>query len=129
MVAASPPIGLFLFFTPLLPLPVSDLSREIRSAAGAEALAFGAAAATAYVMQPLWILSAVGLCFFKWWARPLFVGIYVLSGIQTLIGGMVILLPLEEMLTRITTLLDGAVIVLAFLPPISTYFAQDRRKP
>jgi hypothetical protein len=110
----------------LLPLPISDVSREVRGAAGADALALGLAVLIAYAMQPLWILSAIGLCFFKWWARPLFAGTYALGAIQNLIGGMAIWLPWEAALVTVVQLLDGAVMVLAFLPPLSAYFAQDR---
>ena len=126
MVIMATLIGIFLFVSPFLPLPIGEQTNEIRGAAGAEAISFDGSRIISLLLQPLWILSAVGLCFLKWWGRRAFVATYVLSAIQYLIGGVVVWLPWEAVLIAIATLLDGAVLALAFLPPLSTYFAHDR---
>ena len=57
-----------------------------------------------------------------WWGRLLLAAAYVLSAIGTLLAGIVIWFPWEVTLFTIAALLDGAVLALAFLPPLSRYF-------
>lgn len=125
MVVTSTLIGLFLYVWPFLPLGVGQEIRALRDQAGADAITPDVSAIIFFVLQPLWILSAVGLCFFTWWARPLFIGTYVLSSTASLLGGVAIWLPWEVVLLTIATLLDGAIFLLAYLPPLSAYFAND----
>jgi hypothetical protein len=126
MVVASALIGVFLFTWPYLPIPMDEDVWNFRWQSGAGA-AWGAAAYFIHlVLQVCWILSAFGLCFFKWWARPLFAGTYLLSAVSILLGGFVIWFPWEAFLITVATLLDGAVMALAFLPPLSAYFERDR---
>jgi hypothetical protein len=125
MVVTSTVIGLFLFAWPYLPLPIADELMALRAEAGAGALAFGLSGWISLLLQPFWILSALGLFFFKSWARPVFVGTYALSTVASLLGGMAIWLPWETVLIIVATLLDGAILVLAFLPPLATYFVRD----
>jgi hypothetical protein len=126
MVITSTLIGLFLFASPLLPLPISGQMAALRGYSGAGAIAFSITNFVFLIAQPLWLLSAIGLCFLKWWARPLFVGTYALTTVASLFGGIAVSLPWESSLATITTLIDGAVLALAFLPPLSEYFARDR---
>jgi hypothetical protein len=126
MVCASTVIFLFIAFWAFLPIPMAEKVAGLRNAAAADALAPGIVDFLSWALQPLWILSAVGLCFFKWWARPLFAGIYVLGSIGTLLGGLVLWLSWEAVLVTVAILLDGAVLALAFLPPLSAYFERDR---
>jgi hypothetical protein len=126
MVVVSTLTGLFVFGWPFLPLQIAQELLVFREQAGAGAISPALSGFVFLVLQPLWILSALGLCFFKRWARPLFIGTYLLSAIASLIGGLVIWLPWEAVLVTFATLIDGAVFVLAYLPPLSTYFAHDR---
>jgi len=126
LVVTSTLLGLLLFGWPFLPIPLTEELATLRSQAGAGAIAFAVNSSILLLLQPLWILSAVGLCFFKWWARPIFAGTYGLLLIGNLLGGVAIWLPWETVLITVTTLLDGAVLALAFLPPLSEYFARDR---
>lgn len=126
MVIVSTVIGLFLFASPFLPLPISEQMAALRGYSGAGAIAFPITSFVFLIAQPLWLLSAVGLCFLKWWARPLFVGTYALTIVGSLFGGIAVSLPWEASLATIATLIDGAVLGLAFLPPLSEYFAHDR---
>jgi hypothetical protein len=128
MAVTSAVIGMFVFGWSYLPIPVDPAVLAYRNeAAWVGALAPQWSYLIFMLLQPLWMLSAFGLCFFKWWARSLLVGCYVLATIGNLLGGLVMWLPWEVVLIMITTLLDGAVLALAFLPPLSTYFEQDRK--
>ena len=127
MVIVSTVIGFFLFASPFLPLPISEQMAALRGYSGAGAIAFPITSfVVLLIAQPLWLLSAIGLCFLKWWARPLFVGTYALTIVGSLFGGIAVSLPWEASLATITTLIDGAVLVLAFVPPLSEYFTRDR---
>ena len=126
MIIASATLVVLLFVSPYLPIPIGEEQLAFRSGAGSGALGLDAAIAIYYLLQLLWILSAVGLYFFKWWGRMLFAGAYVLGAIQTLLSGLEVNLPWESVVTMIATLLDGAILALAFLPPLSTYFERDR---
>ena len=126
MVIASALIGMFIFFWPFLPIPTAEDVTGLRQAAGAAAWSPELRYVIAWAMPLLWLLSAFGLCFFKWWARALFAGTYVLSAMLHLMGGLVVWLPWEAVLITITTLLDGAVLALAYLPPLATHFERDR---
>jgi hypothetical protein len=127
MAIASTALGMFLTFWPLLPIPISEPLAEYRAQTGDGALAPWFSHVVWMALQPLWIVSALGLCFFKWWARPVFAGTYVLSAVGNLAGGVIVWLPWEAVLVTVATLLDGAVLVLAFLPPLSKYFERDRQ--
>ena len=126
MIIASFVLVIVLFVSPYLPIPVAEEQLAFRSGAGAGALALDAAFPIYYLLQVFWILSAIGMYFFKWWGRLLFAGAYLLGAIQTLISGLEVNLPWESVVTMIATLLDGAILTLAFLPPLSTYFERDR---
>jgi hypothetical protein len=125
MVVASTAIGLVLFFWPYLPLPISPPGAAFRGQAGAGALAPAVSQVAFYVAQPMWILSAIGLYFLRWWGRFLLVATYALTSLASLVGGMQVQFEFESLLATIATLMDGAVLALAFLPPLSKYFARD----
>jgi hypothetical protein len=76
-------------------------------------------------MQPVWALVTIGLCFFRWWARALFVGMYIITAVLGLASGMLVFLPWDYFLISCTMLLDGAILALSFLPPLSTYFSRE----
>ena len=126
MAVSATAIGLFMFAWPYLPIPVAQGLVDLREEAGAGAVSAELSYLIFMALQPLWILSAFGLCFFKWWARPVFVGTYVLGIVGNLLGGLIIWLPWEAVLITLATLLDGGVLALAFLPPLSAYFERDR---
>ena len=126
MVVASTVIGLLLFVWPYLPIPMSERMAAFRSYGGAGALAPAATTIVFFVAQPLWIVSAIGLYFLRWWGRLMLVGTYVLTMLASLLGGIWVQLPWESFLGTIATLMDGAVLALAFLPPLSGHFARER---
>ena len=121
MVIASTAIGVLLAIWPWFGLPISE---DLLGMRFAQIGGWWPAATVAlfYVLQPLWIVAGIALCFFVWWGRIAFVSAYVLATIGNLLGGMVIWFNWEAQLITIATLLDGAVLALAFLPPLSRYF-------
>jgi hypothetical protein len=127
MVVASALLGILLFVSPYLPMPISGDVVTLRTeATWADAISPMVSYVIFMALQPVWIILAFGLCFFKWWARPLLVAAYLLGAVGNLLGGLSLWMPWETILFTASTLLDGAVLALAFLPPLSTYFEQDR---
>ncbi len=122
MVVASTAIGAFLWLWPYLPLPISEQTMAIRDADGIGALLPWASYWVLTALQPIWVVAGIGLYFFLWWGRLLLAAAYVVGILAYLIGGMIIWLPWEGVLVTIATLLDGAILTLAFLPPLSKYF-------
>jgi hypothetical protein len=122
MVIASTAVGVFLWLWPYLPLPISAETMTIRDADGIGALFPAASYWVLVVLQPVWVVTGIGLFFFLWWGRLLLAASYAIGVVANLAGGMVIWLPWELALVTIATLLDGAVLTLAFLPPLSKYF-------
>jgi len=113
--------------SPYLPMPISGDVMTLRTeATWADAISPMGSYVIFMALQPVWIIVAIGLCFFKWWARPLLVAAYLLGAVGNLLGGLSLWMPWETILFTASTLLDGAVLALAFLPPLSTYFEQDR---
>ena len=126
LVITATAVGLFLYTWQYLPLSLAPSTKDILDLGGALAISPAASSLGLLVAQPIWILSAVGLCFFRPWSRPLFVGVYVFTTITNLLGGVIVWLPWELTLFTIATLLDGAVFALAFLPPLARYFRSKR---
>jgi hypothetical protein len=126
MVVASALIGVLLVVWPFLPIPIAERMTAFRAQLSAGALAPAASNIAFLIAQPLYILSAIGLYFLRWWGRLVFVGTYILTLLATLAGGMWVQLPWESFLATVVTLMDGAVLVLAFLPPLSVHFARER---
>jgi hypothetical protein len=127
MVVASALLGILFFVLPYLPMPISaDVATLRTEATWADAISPMVSYFIFMALQPVWIILAFGLCFFKWWARPLLVTAYVLGAVGNLLGGLSLWMPWESILFTASTLLDGAVLALAFLPPLSAYFEQDR---
>jgi len=124
MVITSTVLGLLVSFWPLVPLPIGHDTGLVRQQAGVGALSLPASQLIFMALQPAFVLAAVGLCFFRRWGRHLFVAATVSGYVGTLAGGMVVLFPLEHLALGLTGLLDGATLALAFLPPLSRYFAR-----
>ena len=77
-------------------------------------------------MEAFFVASAIGLFFFTWWSRPLFVATYASGVIVNLLTGAQISLPVAGFFGTAMCLMHGAILALSFLPPISGYFARER---
>jgi hypothetical protein len=126
LVVASTFIGIVLWSWIWLPLPISDDAMALRNVSGADAFDPMTSWLIITALQPVFIVCALGLYFFKWWARWLFVGAYGVGCLNTFLGGMGVSFGWEGALYQIMTLMDGAIIALAFLPPLAGYFEADR---
>lgn len=73
------------------------------------------------------VLVAVGLCQFSREARALFVLIEVYFGVTSLLGGLAVATATESFLLYLMNLCTGAVLVLAYTPPLRDKFTTMQR--
>jgi len=121
LVISTTLLGVLLFVWVYTALPIAQNVLDVRFAQ-IGGLSIMAATIASIAAEVLWVGAGIGLYFFRWWGRLLFVAAYACSIGATLVGGMVIRFPIETVLITAATLLDGAVLTLAFLPPLSHYF-------
>lgn len=69
------------------------------------------------------LLAAVGLLFFQNWGRHLFLALVVVGMIWDGLAGLGVSTPFENAFSRLQSLLDGAVLALAYLSPVRDCFA------
>ncbi len=70
----------------------------------------------------LWLIASLGLFFFQNWARHLFLFLYVLGTLLTLVSGFSAQGPMENFFGGISTVLDGAILAMAYLSPLADGF-------
>ena len=99
----------------------------MRDATGFDALDPTASWFVGIALQIVSLVGAFGLCFFKWWARWLCVAVWIASLLNELVGGTGVYFAWEGVLYDIGVLMNGAIFALAFLPPLSRYFEEDRK--
>jgi len=127
VVVASVLTSLVFFFLPAVPLPVSPDVAALRGKSGYGAMLPGIRELIAWILLPLWLLASVGLFFFQAWARTLFAVLYIVALLLRFAQGVTVSLPVEGFVGEIVSLLDGAILVLAFTAPLDAYFR--RRAP
>jgi hypothetical protein len=126
MVITSLLVGWISFFDLLGFLATPEMS-AVRLATGSGLLISPGILQYAYqALQAAFLLSAVGLVLLRWWGRLLFVATYAVNAVLALIGGVQVWMPWDSFLWTGTSLLDGAIMVLSFLPPISGHFSRER---
>ena len=125
LVIATVLITILLWISVFVPWPVSEQARLMRDATGFDGLNPAASWFVVVALDIVWLVGALGLCFFKWWARWLCVAIWIASLLNTLVGGTGVFFAWELILYDIGILMNGAIFVLAFLPPLSRYFEED----
>jgi len=91
---------------------------QLLDANGAGALAYEIAFAVRKYLPFAFLFAAIGLYFFTWWGRPLFVICYAVGFVMTIVGGFAVWPARDVALTFAVTLVDGAILALAFLPPL-----------
>jgi hypothetical protein len=69
-----------------------------------------------------WLLAALGMLFLQNWGRYLYLMLLALGFAQTAVSGVATLTPSQFVLLGVLSMLDGAVVVLAFLSPIAARF-------
>lgn len=75
----------------------------------------------------LWLFSAAGLFCFQNWARHLFLTLNVTGFIRVALGGIAVSPGFDAMLTNVLAVMDGAILALAYISPLSEYFERPRR--
>ena len=76
----------------------------------------------AYVWLLVYGLLSIGLVYFKAWARTAFLVVTVLAVTLILASGMTIHTVYEQILLQIVTLLDGAIIAMAYFSKLKDEF-------
>ena len=74
----------------------------------------------------LLLIAALGLYFFQNWARHLFLALSFLNLAFAPFSGFVVLAPLDALFSATVSLLDGVILAMAYLLPLSTNFKQLR---
>ncbi len=72
----------------------------------------------------LWILAAVGVFFIQDWGRHLFAAMCLLALIMSPLNGVSITNPLETFLLDVSATLDGVILALVYLSPLSDFFGE-----
>jgi hypothetical protein len=70
----------------------------------------------------LWLVASVGLFLLQNWARHLFLALYVIGIALVPFAGFTVQLPIDTALSAVNTLLNGAILALAYLTPVSASF-------
>jgi hypothetical protein len=73
----------------------------------------------------LWFISALGLFFFKNWARHLFLALSFLGLAMVPFSGFVVQPPIDTLFSTINLLLDGAILAMTYLSPLSASFTRE----
>ncbi len=79
----------------------------------------------AYLFLLAYTVTLYGLIYFKAWARPMFLGLTLLSIIFRGIQGVEVFTPVDGVLSYITNLADGATIVLMYFTSINSRFSEN----
>lgn len=74
----------------------------------------------------LWLGAAVGMFLIRAWARRLYLVLAILSVVAAPLSGFSVQTPLDMMLSSVVLLIDGAILALAYLSPLSLAFTRRR---
>jgi hypothetical protein len=74
----------------------------------------------------LWLIAAFGLVFFQNWARHLFLALTFLGTALAPFNGFSVQPPIDVLFSTTNLLLDGAILAMAYLSPLSACFNQER---
>jgi hypothetical protein len=122
LVVTSTLIYLLSFAFDWLPIPLPGDLQAAVEVAGTGALAGPVNQYLYWLLHLLWIVSAIGLYFFRPWSRWLFVSAYAVDILSSIVGGVTVLLPWHSIVVTLISLMDGAIIALSFLPPLARVF-------
>jgi hypothetical protein len=70
-------------------------------------------------------ITLYGMINFKSWSRPLFVALIALSILLTGIQGINVLTAIDDVLSHLTNLADGATIILMYFTSVSNKFSKN----
>jgi hypothetical protein len=115
-------LGIALWALPYIPISSAPEVKELLNANGADALFYEIAFGIRKYLPAAMTIAAIGLFFFTWWGRWLFAACYIVGLVVTVIGGLTVSPALDSAVSLIVTLIDGAILGLAFLSPLSENF-------
>jgi hypothetical protein len=121
-VVVSVLLGIALWVNPYIPITRAPEVADLLSANGADALFYEIAFGIRKYLPAVFIVAAIGLFFFTWWGRWLFAACYAVGLFVTIIGGFTVSPALDSAIFLLVTLIDGAILGLAFLSPLSEHF-------
>lgn len=75
----------------------------------------------------VWVLSMLGLIYFYDLARKVFLWWLILTSLLTIGSGLDTRTALQAFLANVSTLLDGAIIVMAYFTSVENYFKTKKR--
>ena len=122
LVVLSTLLSIALWLLPYLPISMAPEFEGLLSANGADALFYEIAFEIRTYLPAAYLVAAIGLFFFTWWGRWLFVGCYAVGVVVTIVGGFIVLPALDSTFFLVVTLVDGAILGLAFFSPLSEHF-------
>jgi len=124
MVVLSTAVYLVWYFSWYMPLPFASVEPAMRYL-GHGSLPIYDNQVVSWLIFAAWIVAAVGLILFQPWARLLFAALTVWSVIEILTSGLFVQFPVQVALGRVNSLLDGAILTLAYLEPLSSAFRKS----
>jgi hypothetical protein len=77
-----------------------------------------------YLLLAAWLLAAIGMYFFRASARSLFLWLYIITTLVDPFRGTSVFTGVDVMLFSLSTVMDGAVIAIAYLTSVERLFVQ-----
>ena len=102
----------------------SDSTLELLSFSGSDAI-LDIPVPIYHAISLAWLLTAVGMYFYIPIARSAFVWLYVITVPIDIVGGVVVTPGLDMAILSLSTLLDGAIIAIAYLTSVERLFVGD----
>ena len=110
------------FFLPFWPGYLSEDAHQLAEYAG-----YGAILPVDHALYygawfGLWLIAAIGLIFFQNWARHLYLALSLLNPALAPFSGFMVQPPIDALFFATNLLLDGAILAMAYLTPMSDSF-------
>jgi len=77
-----------------------------------------------YLLLAAWLLAAIGMYFFKAPARSLFLWLYIVMTLVDPFRGTSVFTGVDLLLFSLSTLMDGAILAIAYLTSVGRLFVQ-----
>lgn len=114
------------FFLPILPSYPSGEEYQLTQHSGYRAILPVENALYFNTWFVLSIISAIGMFLIQNWARHLFLALATLNVVAAPLSGFLVQSPIDVMLSTTNLLLDGAIMALAYISPLSQRFTRSR---
>jgi len=122
LVIASAALGIILWVLPHFTFLTNKEFSFLYGSNGAGAISFNFASTIRAYLPGAFLAASIGLLFFATWSRWLFLACYTIGAIATTLGGFITSSPVDQFFYLLVTLVDGAILGLVFLSPLSKKF-------